>query len=141
MPADAHNLPYPLRAEVADTVASHVDLELPGSRPKFMNFTILGGQTLTKGSVLGMVTTGRKLKLAASAAGDGSQNCMAVLNTDLATFDTDGTTPLDMKFDVIVSGGVFNSAALVLGTGTTLNVASDALRALGNQVRTPGFSG
>jgi hypothetical protein len=135
------NYGYPARHVDADSFSPGNDLFMPGSRPKFMNFTILGGQTLLKGSVLGMVTASRKLKLAASAAGDGSQNPMAVLDRDLATFDTDGTTPLDMTFDVVVDGAVFNPAALVLGTGTTSNVAQDALRALGIQFRTPGFSG
>lgn len=134
------NLQYPARAQQVDDIA-HVQFELPGSRPRFMNFTILGGQTLAKGSVLGKITASGKLKLAASAAGDGSQNCMAVLNTAISTFEADGTTPKDMTFDVIVSGAVLNPAALVLGAGTTSAVAQDALRALGFQFRTPGFSG
>ena len=132
---------YPARATDADSFSPDPQLKLPGSEPKFMNFTILGGQTLAKGSVLGMVTASRKLKLAAAAAGDGSQTPMAVLQNDLATYDTDGTTPLDITFDVWVSGVVLNSAALVLGTGTTLAVAQDALRALGFQFRSTGFSG
>ena len=134
------NTPYPVRAQEVDSI-THLDLELPGSRPRFMNFTILGGQTLAKGSVLGKVTASGKLKLAASAAGDGSQNCMAVLNCEIATFEADGTTPKDMTFDVMVGGAVLNPAALVLGTGTTLAVAQDALRVLGFQFRVPGFSG
>lgn len=134
------HIPYPVRAQEVDSIA-HVEFELAGSSPKFMNFTILGGQTLAKGSVLGMVTASRKLKLAASAAGDGSQTPMAVLNTDLATFAADGTTPKDMTFSVIVTGAHLNPNALVLGTGTTSNVAQDALRALGFQFRVPGFSG
>jgi hypothetical protein len=132
---------YPANTGVVDSFTPSPDLMLPGSRPRFMNFTLLGGQTLAKGSVLGMVTATRKLKLAASAAGDGSQNPMAVLDRDLATFDTDGATGLDTTFDVLVGGVVLNPLALVLGIGITLPVAEDALRALGFSFRSTGFSG
>lgn len=132
---------YPANAGQVDSFTPDPQLMLPGSRPRFMNFTLTGGVAYLKGSVLGMVTATRKLKLAASAAGDGSQVPMAVLDRDLAAFDTDGVTALDTTFDVLVGGVVLNPAALVLGTGTTLNVAEDALRPLGFQFRTTGFSG
>lgn len=132
---------YPANAGVVDSFTPDAQLMLPGSRPRFQNFTILGGLTLLKGSVLGMVTATRKLKLAASAAGDGSQTPIAVLDRDLATFDTDLVTALDTTFDVLVSGVVLNPAALVLGAGITSTAAQDALRALGFQFRSPGFSG
>jgi hypothetical protein len=132
---------YPANAGVVDSFTPDPQLMLPGSRPRFMNFVILGGQTLLKGSVLGMVTATRKLKLALAAAGDGSQTPIAVLDRDLASFDTDGVTGLDTSFDVVVGGAVLNPLALVLGTGTTLNVAEDALRALGFTFRNTGFSG
>lgn len=131
----------PARHLDADSFSPGNDLLLPGSEPRFQNYNILGGQTLLKGSVLGMVTATRKLKLAAAAAGDGSQNPIAVLDRDLATFDTDGTTALDTTFDLIVSEAVFNPNALVLGAGMTVNAVVDALTARGNQFRTPGFSG
>jgi hypothetical protein len=134
------SIPYPVNAGEVDSI-SYLNLEMPGSHPKFMNFTILGGQTLKAGSVLGLVTASRKLKLAAAAAGDGSQAPMAVLNTDISTFAADGTTPKDMTFDVMVSGAVLNPAALVLGAGITATAAQDALRPLGFQFRSPGFSG
>jgi hypothetical protein len=85
------NYGYPAKHVDADSFSPGNDLQMPGSKPKFMNFTILGGQTLLKGSVLGMVTASRKLKLAASAAGDGSQAAWPCSTRDLATFDTDGT--------------------------------------------------
>jgi hypothetical protein len=132
---------YPANAGVVDSFTPDPQLMLPGSRPRFMNFTLLGGQTLAKGSVLGMVTATRKLKLAAAAAGDGSQAPIAVLDRDIATFDTDGVTALDTTFDVLVGGVVLNPAALVLGAGTTAPAAQDALRPLGFQFRSTGFSG
>lgn len=131
---------FPANAGVVDSFTPDPQLQMPGTRPRFMNFTLTGGAYL-KGSVLGMVTATRKLKLAASAAGDGSQTPMAVLDRDLNLFAADGTTPVDTTFDVMVSGAVLNPTALVLGAGTTVNAAEDALRALGFQFRTPGFSG
>lgn len=129
-------LQYPARATEAGSVPTFVDLEMPGSRPVFQNFTILGGQgVLSRGSVLGQITTGGKLKLAAAAAGDGSQDCMAVLNTDL------DTTGGDVTFDVMVNGAILNPDALVLGAGTTSAVAQAALLARGFAFRKPGFSG
>lgn len=135
---DSLYLPYPVRATDADSVPTHVDLEMPGSRPKFMNFTLTGGVVYARGSVLGQITATGKLKLAASAAGDGSQNPIAVLNTDIdATLNSNA----DVTFDVIVSGATLNPNALVLGVGTTLGAAQIALAARGFAFRTPGFSG
>lgn len=128
------NLPYPVRAQEVDSI-SFTSFELPGSRPRFMNFTLASGAVYLKGSVLGQVTASGKLKLAAAAAGDGSQNPMAVLNTDV------DATAGDVTFDVMVTGAVLNPDALVLGAGTTKAAAVAALRTLGFQFRTPGFSG
>lgn len=135
------NYGFPARTGVADSFTPDAQLMLPGSRPRFQNFVLTGGVTYAKGSVLGMVTASRKLKLAAAAAGDGSQNPIAVLDRDIAAFDTDGTTPLDTSFDVIVRGAVLNPAALVLGAGITSNAAQDALTARGFSFRSTGFSG
>lgn len=136
MAADNMNLPYPVRHADADIVPNHVELEMPWSRPRFQNFTILGGQgVLGKGSVLGMVTASRKLKLSAAAAGDGSEAMKFVLNVDL------DTTGGDVTFDVMVGEATLNPAALVLGAGQTANGAIDALTARGFSFRTPGFSG
>ncbi|MGZ6199178.1 MAG: head decoration protein [Vulcanimicrobiaceae bacterium] len=132
---------YPANAGQVDSFTPGPDLQLPGSRPRFQNFTILGGLTLLKGSVLGVITATGKLTLSASAAGDGSQNPVAVLDRDLATFDINGTTPLDTTFDVIVGGAVLNPAALVLGTGMTAAAVETALLARGFSFRNTGFSG
>jgi hypothetical protein len=135
MPSDTWNIPYPVRTGDADSVPTHVQLELPGSRPRFQNFTLLAGQLYKKGSVLGVITASGKLTLSASAAGDGSQTPIAVLNIDV------DATAADVKFDVMVGGAVLNPAALVLGTGLTSAAAQTALLARGFAFRTPGFSG
>jgi hypothetical protein len=135
------NYSYPARAGVADSFTPDAQLTLPGSRPRFQNFTLKGGATYAKGSVLGMITASRKLTLAVAAAGDGSQNPIAVLDRDVAAFDVDGATALDTTFDVMVGGAVLNPAALVLGTGITSAAAQDALTARGFSFRSTGFSG
>lgn len=132
---------YPANAGVVDSFTPDPQLLLPGSRPRFQNFKLLGGLTLLKGSVLGLITASNKLTLSASAAGDGSQNPIAVLDRDLATFDTDGVTGLDTNFDVMVNGAVLNPAALVLGTGMTTAAVITALLARGFTFRATGFSG
>lgn len=135
------NYGYPANAGQVDSFTPDPQLQLPGSRPRFQTFTILGGLTLLKGSVLGIITATGKLTLSASAAGDGSQNPVAVLDRNLSTFDTNGTTPLDTPFDVMVHGAVLNPAALVLGTGMTLGAVQTALLARGFTFRNTGFSG
>ena len=132
---------YPANAGQVDSFTPDPQLLLPGSRIRFQNFTILGGLTLLKGSVLGIITASGKLTLSASAAGDGSQNPVAVLDRNLSTFDVDGVTALDTTFDVIVHGAVLNPAALVLGTGMTIAAVETALLARGFTFARTGFSG
>jgi hypothetical protein len=135
LPLDPTRIPYPVRHADADSIGNHVDLELPGSRPRFQNFTLLAGQLYARGSVMGQVTASGKLTLSASAAGDGSQNPIAVLNTDV------DATGGDVTFDVYVGGAVLNQDALVLGTGMTLAAVEAALIARGFAFRHVGFSG
>ena len=132
---------YPANAGQVDSFTPDPQLILPGSRPRFQNFTLLGGQNFLKGSVLGIVTSTGKLTLSTAAAGDGSQNPVAVLDRNLSTFDIDGVTALDTTFDVIVHGAVLNPAALVLGAGMTAAVVETALLARGFTFRNTGFSG
>jgi hypothetical protein len=132
---------YPANAGEVDSFTPDPQLLLPGSHVRFQNFTLLGGLHFLKGSVLGIITATGKLTLCASAAGDGSQNPVAVLDRDIGTFDTDGVTSLDTTFDVMVQGAVLNPAALVLGVGMTLAAVQTALLARGFTFRTTGFSG
>lgn len=115
-------------------------LILPGETPVFMNYTLGGGQTLYAGSVLGRITATGKLVLSTSAAGDGSQVPMAVLNQNVSTYDIDGTTALDTPMSVIVHG-MLNSDALVFGTGQTIANCVEYLRDAGIHTRRPGYSG
>ena len=105
---------YPAVDRTVDSIV-FIPLWLPsGTKPVFEVYTILCGQTLPAGAVLGRITASGKLQLAVAAAGDGSQVPMAVLQENLATFAADGVTPLDMTLSVAVTG-YFNAAALYFG--------------------------
>jgi hypothetical protein len=93
--------------------------------------TIVSSAALTRGAVLGIVTASGKYKLAASAAGDGSQTPVAILaqDTDASGGDVVGA-PIYLM-------GEFNANALSLGVGTTLAAAKTALRAVGIFIKTP----
>lgn len=129
--------PYPVRHADADSWSPGNDLEMPNSRPRFQNVVLKGGQVYAKGSVLGQITATGKYTLALAAAGDGSQNPIAVLSVDI---DATQNTNADVNFDVMATGAVLNPAALVLGTGITSAAAQAALMGRGFTFRTPGFS-
>lgn len=82
--------------------------EANGSRSRD-NVTILTGQTLKAGSVLGKVTASGKYKLVTAAAADGSQNGVAVL---IAPIDTTGG---DAAAAVIARDAEVNKNTLTYG--------------------------
>lgn len=133
------SISHPAKHRGVDAISFN-PLWLPGKQPTFMPYTILGGQTLKVGSVLGRITASGKLKLTASAAGDGSEVPLFVLQEPLATFAADGSTPADMVMAVATSGSV-NETALVYGAGHTASTIREALRAAGFVLRSPGYSG
>lgn len=93
---------------------SHLPFLMPGGEHVMEPFTILTGQILARGSVLGQITSTGKLILSLNAASDGSQVPMAILGEDLDTSTVAG----DVNFQVYVHGK-FNPEALVFGTGQT----------------------
>lgn len=90
--------------------------------------TILSGQNLSRGDLLGKITdTGAsqgKLKLCASSASDGSQTPYAILVDDC------DASSADTVADVYKSGQ-FNEDAIGLATGDTIDEFKDALRDVG----------
>lgn len=88
--------------------------------------TLASGQNLERGTVLGRITASGKYVKSLAAAADGSQVPSVVLaeDTDASAGD---------KATVAYFSGVFNGAALILGTGHTLTTVSDALRGVGIQ--------
>ncbi|WP_121614784.1 head decoration protein [Virgibacillus halodenitrificans] len=82
--------------------------------------TVTAGADLTRGTVVGIVTTGGAAVPVDSAAADGSQNAYAVVADDAKTGE-DTTVYLT---------GEFNSNALTFGGTDTASDHKQALRAL-----------
>src|SRR5690606_4495430 len=83
--------------------------------------TIASGQDLTRGAVLGKVSSSGEYKLSASGAGDGSETPTAILLQD-----TDASAGA-LSAPVAISGA-FNARALTVGAGHTVASITDGLR-------------
>jgi hypothetical protein len=79
--------------------------------------TLISGQNLTRGAVLGLITASQKYTLSLSAAGDGSEVPCAVLAYDTNASAGDKKAP-------IYQTGEFNQDALVFGTGHSKTTAA-----------------
>ena len=86
--------------------------------------TIITGQNLTRGAVLGKITASGKYNLSLSAAVDGSQTPDLVLAEDC------DATAADTQA-LAYERGDFNANALTLGTAHTVASIRDGLRAKG----------
>lgn len=86
--------------------------------------TIIAGQNLTRGAVLGKITASGKYNLSLSAAVDGSQTPDLVLAEDC------DATAADTQA-LAYERGDFNANALTLGTAHTVASIRDGLRAKG----------
>lgn len=83
--------------------------------------TLLSGQNLLRGAVLGKITAGGKYTLSASAAADGSQTPVAILAEDTNAAAGDKAT-------VAYFRGDFDASAVTLGVGHTVASIKDGLR-------------
>ncbi|PLU65371.1 hypothetical protein BMJ20_31525 [Sinorhizobium medicae] len=79
------------------------------------NITIVSGQNLKRGAVLGNITTSDKYTLSASAAADGSQTPALVLATDCDASAGDVVA-------AAYASGAFDSTKLILGAGHTASL-------------------
>lgn len=86
--------------------------------------TVLAGQVLARGAVLGLITASNKYKLSASAAADGSQTPDLILAEAVDATSADTTV-------LAYERGDFNSNALTLGAGHTVASIREGLRAKG----------
>lgn len=86
--------------------------------------TIVSGQNLTRGAVLGKITASGKYNLSLSGASDGSQT------PDLILAENCDATSAD-KVALAYARGDFNANALTLGTGHTVASITEGLRAKG----------
>ncbi|MDI3489564.1 MAG: hypothetical protein PWP11_841 [Thauera sp.] len=86
--------------------------------------TIVSGQNLTRGAVLGKITASGKYNLSLSGASDGSQTPDLILaeNCDASSGD---------KVALAYARGDFNANALTLGTAHTVASITEGLRAKG----------
>ncbi len=86
--------------------------------------TIVSGQNLTRGAVLGKITASGKYNLSLSGASDGSQTPDLILaeNCDATSGD---------KVALAYARGDFNANALTLGTAHTVASITEGLRAKG----------
>lgn len=84
--------------------------------------TILSGQNLVRGAVLGMVTASKKYVLSLTAAVDGSQTPVGILAVDCDASGGDKVAPIYFE-------GEFASEKLTYGTGHTKTTVRDAFRA------------
>lgn len=92
--------------------------------------TLVSGQNLKRGALVGKITTGGKYTLSLSASSDGSQAPAGVL-----VHDTDATAG-DVEALVYLRGD-FNQAAVIFGTGHTPASVAVALRDLGIFIHKP----
>lgn len=88
------------------------------------SITLVSGQNLARGSVLGVITASGKLTLSTSAASNGSQTPFAILAEDCDASGGDKTTLAYIK-------GTFNEGALTLGSSHTVASIREGLRGKG----------
>jgi len=89
--------------------------------PLSKGITLLAGQNLTRGAVLGKITASGKYTLSAAAAGDGSEVPDAILAEDCDATAGD-------RAAVAYTRGDFNEAALTFGAGHTAASTREGLR-------------
>ena len=85
---------------------------------------VLSGQNLTRGAVIGKITTGGKYKLSLSASSDGSETPDLILAEDANASSADLSA-------LAYARGDFTTAALTIGTGHTAASITEGLRAKG----------
>jgi hypothetical protein len=92
--------------------------------PQTRKITLISGQNLKRGAVLGKITTGGKYTLSLSASSDGSQTPATILGEDTDASGGD-------KVTIAHFGGVYDENALTFGTGHTAASTREALRDVG----------
>lgn len=92
--------------------------------------TLITGQNLTRGALLGKITASGKYTLSLSAAVDGSQTPVAILAKDTNAAAADVVT-------VAYLSGEFNDNAVVFGTAHTASSVKDGLRNLNIYLKSP----
>jgi hypothetical protein len=111
--------------------SSTVDNLVGGENPVLSRqITLISGQNLVRGAVLGKITTGGKYNLSLSGAGDGSQTPDAILAEACDASAGD-------KVTAAYFNGDFQSGGLTLGTAHTAASITEGLRAKGINIVVP----
>lgn len=95
--------------------------------------TIISGQNLSRGAVIGKITTGGKGTVMVAGASDGSEDFYAVLAEDCDASAGD-------KVGTVYKTGMFITNELTFGAATTIaDVDKDAARGMGCFFKTANF--
>lgn len=92
--------------------------------------TLITGQNLSRGALLGKITASGKYTLSLSASSDGSETPVAILATD-----TDASSE-DLETNAYLAGE-FNEEQITYGTGHTAASTKAGLRDLNIYLKTP----
>jgi hypothetical protein len=106
------------------TFTPYDDIIASGDDLQTRQITLITGQNLVRGSVLGKITASGKYNLSLSAAADGSQVPAAILAEDTNASGGD-------KVTVAYFGGSFDENALTFGAVHTPASTREALRDVG----------
>jgi hypothetical protein len=111
-------------ASFASTTLGYDKLVVDAGKLVSRKITVISGQNLVRGAVLGKITASSKYNLSLSAAGDGSQTPDLILAEDC---DASGGDKEGLAYEA----GVFNVNALTIGTAHTAASIQEGLRAKG----------
>ncbi len=89
--------------------------------PITKSVTLVSGQNIVRGTVLGIITSGGKYTTSLSAGSNGSQTPKAIAAEDVDASAGDKTT-------LVYIAGVFNQNELTLGTAHTIASVTEGLR-------------
>jgi hypothetical protein len=108
---------------------THDNLIAGDGMPVVTESIVLDTGNLTRGAVLGRISSSGKYVLSLAAANDGSQTPVAILAENANATSADVTT-------VAYLAGEFNTAALTFGTGHTAASTKAGLRDVGIFLKT-----
>ncbi len=95
---------------------------IAGDFPRIAELATISGGKYARGTILGKITASGKCTICTSAATDGSKDVYAVLAEMVDASEED-------KQAAVYLTGEFNSAALNVGSGFTVDGLKDSLRA------------
>jgi hypothetical protein len=98
------------------------NLVIGDDQPVTKEYTLIAGQNLVRGTLLGQISASKKLTQWDTGSADGSEDPHSILIDD-----TDAVA--DSRIGVYAKG-VYNKAAIIIGTGEDIEDAVEPLRSL-----------